>query len=81
MIATVIRWSLKNRLLVLLAGSAAVNAEMSPILASRTVNQKRLPWPGSLSTPVLPPIMSTRRRVMARPRPVPPYLRVVDPSA
>ena len=28
-----------------------------------------------------PPIISQNLRVMARPRPVPPYLRVVDASA
>ena len=36
---------------------------------------------GSLSTPISPPISSTSRALIARPRPVPPYLRVVDVSA
>ena len=47
----------------------------------RAVNQKVLPWPGSLSTPISPPMSSARRLLMARPRPVPPNLRVVDVSA
>ena len=38
---------------------------------SATSNQKRLPQPGLLSTWSLPPIRSTRLRLMARPRPVP----------
>ena len=45
------------------------------------VKWKVLPWPISLSTQMRPFISSTSRRQMARPRPVPPYLRVVDPSA
>ncbi|MNM62985.1 hypothetical protein D3C81_743380 [compost metagenome] len=39
------------------------------------------PRPGSLSTQMRPPINSTRCREMARPNPVPPYLRVVVLSA
>ena len=42
---------------------------------------KRLPWPGSLSTQMLPSIILTRRWLMTKPRPVPPYLRVVEVSA
>ena len=34
-----------------------------------------------LSTPILPPISSASRLEMARPKPVPPYLRMVEPSA
>ena len=45
------------------------------------MNQKVLPLPGSLSTPTSPPISCASRRVMASPRPVPPYLRVVEASA
>ena len=36
-----------------------------------------LPRPGSLSTPIVPPIRPTSRAAMVRPNPVPPYLRVV----
>ena len=40
-----------------------------------------LPEPRVLSAQILPPINSTKRFEMARPRPVPPYLRVVETSA
>ena len=36
------------------------------------------PSPGALSAAIVPPIISTRRLLIARPRPVPPYRRVVD---
>ena len=45
------------------------------------MNQKVLPWPTSLVTPISPPMSSTSWREMARPRPVPPYRRVVPASA
>ena len=45
------------------------------------VNQKQLPWPCTVCTPTSPPISRARRRVMARPSPVPPKRRVVDVSA
>ena len=48
---------------------------------SQTVKKKVLPTPGSLSSQMRPPMSSTRRRQMVRPRPVPPCLRVVDMSA
>ncbi len=35
-------------------------------------NQNVLPWPGSLSTPIVPPMAVVRRAQMARPSPVPP---------
>ncbi len=60
------------------APGAASDGAHSP---SRTVNQKRLPCPASLSTPISPPISSTSRLLMLRPSPVPPYLRVVEASA
>ncbi len=44
-------------------------------------NQNRLPLPGALSTRNSPPIRSTRRLHMNRPRPVPPKRREVDASA
>ena len=42
---------------------------------------KALPAPGTLSTQMRPPSSSTKRREMVRPRPVPPYLRVMELSA
>ena len=49
--------------------------------AKRTVKWNRLPRPTSLSTQIRPPIRSTSREAMARPRPVPPWRRVVEVSA
>ena len=40
-----------------------------------------VPRPGSLSTSTSPPIIWQNRRVIVRPRPVPPYFRVVEASA
>ncbi len=45
------------------------------------MKEKVLPTPGSLSSQIWPPINSTSRRLMVRPSPVPPCLRVVDMSA
>ena len=45
------------------------------------MNENVLPLPASLSTQSRPPIRFTIRTEMLRPRPVPPYLRVVEPSA
>ena len=57
-------------------------AGMSPwTLRSGTSNQNVAPWPASESTPIWPFISSTMRLEMARPRPVPPYRRVVEASA
>ncbi len=57
-----------------LAGNSARGA--------RIVKRKVLPCPGpALSTHIVPPISSARRLLIARPRPVPPYLRVVLLSA
>ena len=39
------------------------------------------PSPGSLSTVMSPPIIWQKRRLIASPSPVPPYLRVVEASA
>ena len=44
-----------------------------------TVNVE--PAPSSESTAMWPPCSSTMRRAMERPRPVPPFLRVSEPSA
>ena len=50
-------------------------------VASRlAVKKKVLPWPSSLSTQILPPIISDKLLEMVRPKPVPPYLRVVEES-
>ena len=46
-----------------------------------SVTQNVLPLPNWLSTRMSPPCISTRRRVMASPSPVPPYFRVMLPSA
>ena len=62
------------------AGIFASTTAAGPTTAGkRTVNV--VPLPASLSTAMPPPIISQKRCVMARPRPVPPYLRVVDASA
>ena len=46
------------------------------------VKRKVEPCPGpALSTHIVPPISSASRLLMAKPRPVPPYLRVVELSA
>ena len=39
------------------------------------------PLPSSLSIAILPPIASTSCIEIARPKPVPPYFRLVEPSA
>ncbi len=46
-----------------------------------TVNQNVLPFSGWLVTPIWPPISSVSCLQIASPNPVPPYLRVVEPSA
>ena len=50
-------------------------------LGSLRLTKNREPCPGALSIRMLPPINVRRRRQMARPRPLPPYRRVVEPSA
>ena len=47
----------------------------------RAVKWNTLPAPGSLSTHRRPPIRDTSCTEIVSPRPVPPYLRVVDVSA
>ena len=46
-----------------------------------TVKWNVLPAPGVLSTQMRPPISCTRFDEIVKPRPVPPYRRVIDPSA
>mmetsp|Transcript_893 Transcript_893/g.2107 ORF Transcript_893/g.2107 Transcript_893/m.2107 type:complete len:204 (-) Transcript_893:933-1544(-) len=60
------------------AGCAPIRSRRGPgaraAACSGSVKQKRQPWPGpALSAHSRPPISSTSRRLMARPRPVPPY--------
>ncbi len=50
-------------------------------IAVRIVKKNVLPLPGSLSTHILPPIISTSCLQIARPSPVPPYLREICESA
>src|SRR5262249_7480931 len=45
------------------------------------VNAKVEPWPGCDSTQIRPPCISIMRFDIARPRPVPPFLRVIALSA
>ena len=57
----------------------------SMVLGASTILGSRIakvdPRPGWLSTVMSPPIIWQKRLLIARPRPVPPYLRVVDASA
>ena len=49
---------------------------------TRTVKWNVVPCPGVLSTQMRPPIICDERRTeMVRPSPVPPYVRVMEPSA
>jgi hypothetical protein len=59
-----------------ISGAAGTSAR-----ANGMVNQKQLPFPGVLSTPMRPPMRATSWRQMASPSPVPPNSRVVDRSA
>ncbi len=64
------------------AGCAAGGRVTGPFARpKRAVKWKVLPWPTSLSTQMRPPIIWTSCEQIARPRPVPPYLRVVEASA
>ena len=61
--------------------SSPLPRTVASCLANCAVNQKVEPTPGSLATPISPPMSCTRRRQMDRPRPVPPNRRVVEASA
>ena len=65
------------------AGSTglAVRSASTSAAANLAVKQNVAPPPGLFSAQIRPFISSTRRFEMARPRPVPPYSRVVDASA
>ena len=59
-------------------GTVAVSAPPT-FAGNRIVNVE--PVPSVLSTVMSPPMMRQKRRLMASPRPVPPYFRVVEASA
>ncbi|MNT28228.1 hypothetical protein D3C72_1638990 [compost metagenome] len=61
--------------------SAMCSSDACALFSRRAVNQKVLPRPGWLYTPTLPPMSSTSCLLITSPRPLPPYLRVVDGSA
>ena len=61
------------------AGSASARRRVRASAGRRMVKVE--PCPGALATVMSPPIMRQRRRLIARPSPVPPYLRVVEASA
>ena len=50
-------------------------------MANRAVKCMVVPDPRMLSAQIFPPINSTSRLEMAKPKPVPPNLRVTDASA
>ncbi len=62
------------------AGSAS-GISSSLRISNGAVRKNVLPLPNSLVQPIRPPINSTNPLLMANPRPVPPYLRVVEESA
>src|SRR4051812_6417071 len=60
-------------------GAAATSADSLYWVGSKSVNT--LPCPGVLLTLIEPPSKVARSREIDKPRPVPPYLRLVVPSA
>jgi hypothetical protein len=70
-------WRAAVRSAAIGAGAGAGRAS----IRSGRLNQNVEPSPTRLVTPICPPINSTRRLQIARPRPVPPKRRVVDASA
>ena len=68
----------------MLVRSGGITFECSfsaPSIPKMAVKKKALPFPETLSTQILPPIISTRRLLIDNPSPVPPYFLVVDVSA
>ena len=63
------------------AGPAAASAPRAWPAPNARREVERAALAGSLSTQMRPPISSTSCVEMVRPSPVPPYLRVVEPSA
>ena len=64
-----------------IASGTIVRRSASLPIPTRTVKKNVVPTPGSLSSPISPPIISTNVLLMVSPSPVPPCLRVVDISA
>ena len=62
-------------------GSVSVSTVAAACFSSVSSNQNVLPLPGSLSSQMRPPMSSISCRVIVSPSPVPPYRRVVLPSA
>ena len=62
-------------------GAGAVTARAGPVYASGRYSVNVLPWPGTLTSRISPPSSVASSRLIARPRPVPPYLRLVPASA
>lgn len=60
---------------------AAAGGAPAGCRSARAVNQKVLPRPGSLTTPISPPSSPTSALQMARPRPVPPKRSEMPSSA
>ena len=63
-----------------LASGDAVPSTRAAGMPRRTVKWNVLPLPSTLSADIRPPIIPTSRDEIARPSPVPPYLRVVELS-
>src|SRR5262245_59476507 len=71
-------------IVLLILGLQDARAHDHPCCAAActgSVKMKRDPLPGSDSTHIRPPCISTIRRAMANPSPVPPLVRVVELSA
>ena len=62
------------------AGATSSASSVCEPAGRSTRSVKVEPRPSTLSTTSSPPIASASRRLMARPRPVPPYTRVVEAS-
>ena len=61
--------------------AGAVTARAGPVYVSGRYSVNVLPCPGVLTSRISPPSSVASSRLMARPRPVPPYLRLVPASA
>ena len=59
---------------------ALVKADVDAVTGNRAVNQNTLPMLTVLATPIVPPMASAKRREIANPKPLPPYLRLSDRS-
>ena len=63
------------------SGTRCIRGAVLPDLPNVASKWKVLPFPASLSAHILPVMSFAKRRLMVRPRPVPPYCRVVEVSA